>query len=98
MRFSIASYFKTQHSSSLQTFAVFLPKIAKHDVTKTPFSHKFLDGFFSNIGARRQIDAEEGTESFVSISAAVFELSRKSGRGGDIRTPPPAGRGLRKKI
>ena len=35
------------------------------------------------------MDAAEGTESFASISAAVFELSRKSGRGGDI--PPPSG-------
>ena len=33
------------------------------------------------------IDAGEGTENLVSISAAVFELSRKSGRGGNL--PPP---------
>ena len=41
----------------------------------------------------RQIGAREGTESFVSISAAVFELSRKSGRGGAESAPPPLLRG-----
>ena len=44
-------------------------------------------------GTECQIDAGEGTESFVCISAAVFELSRKSGRGG-ISPPPLAGLGL----
>ena len=68
--------------------------MAKHDVTKTPFSQKFPNRFFWNFGGRRQIDAEEGAESFVSISAAVFELSRKSGRGGQYLPPPPPGRGL----
>ena len=34
------------------------------------------------------------TESFASISAAVFELSRKSGRGGGQNLPPPVGRVL----
>ena len=89
----IESYFKIEHSSSLQRFAVFWPKMAKHDVNKSHFPKKILDGFFWNFGGRRQIDAGEGTESFASISAAVFELSRKSGRGGG-NICPPAGRGL----
>ena len=64
--------------------------MAKRDVTKTQFSEKFNAGLFWNFDDRRQIDAEEGTKSFASISAAVFELSRKSGRGGgDI--PPSSG-------
>ena len=46
LAFSIAPYFKTKHSSSLQTFAVFWPKMAKHEVTKKSFSQKILDGFF----------------------------------------------------
>ena len=37
-------YFKPVHSSSIQEFAPFWPKIAKHDVTKTPFSF-FIGGF-----------------------------------------------------
>ena len=66
--------------------------MAKYGVTKTPFPQKFLDGFLWNFGGRRQIDAEEGTESFASISGAVFELPRKSaGEGGqNLFTPPPA--------
>ena len=44
LAFLIASHFKTEHSSNLKTFAVFLPKMAKHDVTKT-FSQKKIDGF-----------------------------------------------------
>ena len=80
LAFSIAFYFKTEHSSSLQTF-LFLPKMAKHNVTKTPFSQKFLNGCFWNFCGRREIDAWEGTETFVSVSDAVFELSRKTGRG-----------------
>ena len=69
--------------------------MAKHDVTKTQFSQKILDGFFGNFGGRRQIDAGEGTESFASISAAVFELSRTAGRGGG-NSAPTAGRVLSK--
>ena len=87
-RFSIAPYFNTEHSSSLQTFAVFWPKMAKHDVTKT-FSLKKMNGFFWNFGGRRQIDASEGSESFVSISETDFDLSKKSGRGAEF--PPPSG-------
>ena len=73
--------------------------MAKYGVTKTPFPQKFLDGFLWNFGGRRQIDAEEGTESFASISGAVFELPRKSaGEGGGVRIcsppPPAAGRVL----
>ena len=49
------------------------------------FSKKNLNGFFWYFGGRRQIDAGE---SFASISAAVFELSRKSGRGGGRICPP----------
>ena len=62
-----------------------------------PFSHKFIDRFFLKVDGRRQIDAEKGTEIFAPISAVVFELSRKSGRGGRIRPPPlpPAGRVLK---
>ena len=37
------------------------------------------------------MDAGEGTESFVSISAAIFELSRKSGRGEAAESAPPDG-------
>ena len=62
--------------------------MAKHDVTKTQFSQKFLGWFFWNFSGGRQIDAGEGTERFVSISVAVFELSRKSGMEGNISPAP----------
>ena len=91
--FRLRLIFKTELSSSFQIFAVFLTKMAKHDVTKTPFSQNSRR-IFRNFGGRRQFDAGEGTESFASISAAVFELSRKSGRGGAIFAPPPAVRVL----
>ena len=52
---------------------------------------KILNGFFSNFGERRQVDAEKGTKSFALISAAFFELSRKSGRGLDLPPPPTSG-------
>ena len=36
----------SEHSSGLQTFAVFLPKNAKRDATKTPFSQKISGRIF----------------------------------------------------
>ena len=68
--------------------------MAKHDVIKTSFSQKPIYGFFQSFGGRRQIDVGQGNVSFASISAAVFEQSRKSSRGGAIFAPPAAGRGL----
>ena len=94
------SVFRLRRSSKLNILAAFkhslilLPKMAKHDFTTTPFSQKFIDGIFWNFGGRRQINVEKGTESFASISAAVFELSRKSGRGWYSPPPLPAGRML----
>ena len=69
----------------------FLPKIAKHDVTKVQFSQKFIDGFFWNLCGRCQIDAGEGTESFASISAAVFFFSCRENPAGGRHCPPPRG-------
>ena len=66
--------------------------MAKHDVTNTPFFRIILDGVFWNFGGRRQIDGGEGTESFALITAAVFELSRKSGRVGGNICPPSGAR------
>ena len=50
-----------------------------------------MNGFFWNSDGRRQIDAGEGTEIFVSISAAIFELSRKSSKGGAEFALPRSG-------
>ena len=44
--FWVAFCLKPVHSRRLQTFVIFLPKVAKHDVTKTSFSQKLLDVFF----------------------------------------------------
>ena len=66
----------------------FPPKMEKHDVTKEPFSQKKISKDFVNFNGRRQINADEGTECFAPISAAVFGLLRKSGRG--TESVPPA--------
>ena len=50
-----------------------------------------MDDFFWNYDGRRQIDEGEGTEGFESISAAVFELSRISGKGAESTPPPQRG-------
>ena len=89
-------YFKCAHSRNLQTFAAFLPKIADQDVTKTPFSQKFSQWISLKFGGRHQIDAGERTESFASISAAVFDLSRKVGWGGAFFAPPPSQAGVKR--
>ena len=60
---------------------------------KRHFLKNLLTDFSKNFGGRRQIDAGEGTKRFASISAAVFEASRKSGMGAE--SPPPAGRVLK---
>ena len=54
---------------------------------------KNLFTFFWNSDSRRQIDEGEVTESFVWISAAVFQLAGKSGKGQNLPSPP-AGRRL----
>ena len=89
-RFSIAFHFRTEDSSSLPAFAVFLPKMAKHDVTKTQFSRKILDWIFWTFGGNRQIDAGEGTVLKVSrrYLPPVFSY-RENPAGGRICPPPP---------
>ena len=72
--------------------------MAKHDVTKTSFSQKFIDGFFKNFDGDCQIDAGEDTESFTLISAAVLELSRKSGMGGGDIRPRSGARDMQKAV
>ena len=58
--------------------------MAKHDVNKTLFLKKFSidysDFFLLHSG---QIDSKGGTESFASISAKFFKLSKKSGKGAE---------------
>ena len=76
------------HSRSLQTFAAFWPNIAEHDVTKTQFKKKSRQ-IFLKFWCQTPTWCSRSTESFVSISAAVFELSRKSGRGGGEKLPTP---------
>ena len=66
-----------------QTFAVFRPQMAKYDAAKKNLKKTFV-WFFLSLDGRRQIGDKEGTESFMSISTGIFELSRKSGRGQKI--------------
>ena len=88
-------HFKIVDSLWLQTFTAFWPKIANHDVSKTSFHKKKSQLFFWNFAGRLKLMLER-VLSFMSISAVVFELSRKSGRGGGAGSapsppPPPAG-------
>ena len=67
--------------------------MAKHDVTKTQFSKEVLDTFSVNFDGRRRVDVEEDTESFATIYAAVFELSRQFGGRQNLPPPPHPGAG-----
>ena len=92
VQFYVLSVFRPIFTSKLyilETFkhVSFALKMAKHDVIKTPFPQEFLPGYFWNLDTRRQIEAGWGTESFASISAAVFDLSRKLGRGQNLPLP-----------
>ena len=64
--------FKLVHSSSLQTFAIFLPKMAKDDVTKTQFSQFiFFKIDFSKIWMKTQTNVKD---KHVSGSQPPFSL------------------------
>ena len=81
---------KLNNLAAFKHLPFFFTRVAKHDATKTPFSIlKKIDEFLGNFGGRRQIDAESGerSDSFASMSAAVSELSRISGRGGAESAP-----------
>ena len=52
-RFLIALTLKLNILAAFKHLLFFLPKMAKHDVTKTPLFQKLLDGFFWNCGCRR---------------------------------------------
>ena len=97
-RFSIASYFKTEHYSNLLTFAVFWPKMAKRDVTKTPFSQKIITGFFLEILVA-DVQLMMGKVLKVSRRYLPPFLSYRENPagGGRICPPPPATSGARVK-
>ena len=59
----------------------FHPKWRNMMSLKRHFLRKSIEGFLWNFNGRRQINADESKECFASISAAVFVLLRKSGRG-----------------
>ena len=66
--------------------------MAKHDVTNTPFSQKYIDGFFLNFGGRRQVDAGEGIESLRRY-LPPFLSYRENPAGGKFAPPPQRGAG-----
>ena len=72
----------------------FLAKKAKYHVTKTPFFEKISRRIFLKFWWQTSNWCWGRYGSFAAISAAVFELSRKSGRGRYSSPPPPAGRFL----
>ena len=54
--------------------------MAKHDVTETPFSHKFVDGFSESLMGDVKLMSDKVLKVLVDI-CIVFELSRKYARG-----------------
>ena len=73
---------------SLQTFAAFLSKIAEHDVTKTPFSQNFLDGFSWNFAKRCQIMTDKVLKLRVDSCCRFWAIEKI--REGVIFPPPPS--------
>ena len=57
---------------------------------KRRFLKKIINGFFLNFGGGRQINVRTVTESFASISATVYELSKNPAGGGQNLPPPPS--------
>ena len=95
LRFSIASYFKTVHSSSLQIFADFIPKIANYDVTKTTFYQKNFNGFFFSEILVADVKLMLGKALKVSRRyLPLFLIYREIPAEGLNFLPPPAGRML----
>ena len=65
--------------------------MAKHDVTKTLFSQKLLDGFSLDFDGRRRVDVEEDTEGLATYILPFLSYQANSAGG---RICPPAGRRL----
>ena len=57
------------------------PKTAEHDVTLTWFAGNLSQCLEKFLVKMCKIDAREGTESLVTIGAAVLEIIEKSGGG-----------------
>ena len=55
--------------------------MVEHDVTKTSFSQKYLNIFSEVVVEGVKLMPGKATETFASISAIVFELSKKCERG-----------------
>ena len=92
LAFLMASYFKTKHSSSLETFAVFYPKWRNITSLKRSFSPFFFDWFTWYFRGKRQIDAGEGTywKFRVDICRCFWAIG-KILQGGAECPPPPSG-------
>ena len=72
----------------------FWPESTKHDVTLTSLAAILSYSQCFPFDTMRKIDVQEGTESFATIDALVYEILRKNLRGGLKIAPPPPGRGL----
>ena len=96
--FSITPYFKNEHYISLQTFAVILAEMAKHDVTKTLLSKKKTkSAHFSEIHAA---DIKLMLEKVLKVSRRYLKMllsyrENAAGGGGGRICPLPAGRILK---
>ena len=79
------------HSRSLQTFADFLPKMAEHGVTKTPFSKN--DGFFATLVGDVRLMPDK-VMKVLRRYLLPFLSYRENTEGGGVIFPTPALRGL----
>ena len=73
----------------------FWPESTKHDVTLTSLAAILSYSQCFPFDTMRKIDVQEGTESFATIDALVYEILRKNLRGAKNSPPPPPGRGLK---
>ena len=76
----------------------FWPESTKHDVTLTSLAAILSYSQCVPFDTMRKIDVQEGTESFATIDALVYEILRKNLRGGLKIAPPPTRARVNNKI
>ena len=75
LTFFISSYFETEYSSSLEGFAICLPKMSKHDVTKASFSQKIQ--IFSEVLVT-DVEFKPASIQRLSPKLQIWQISTRS--------------------
>ena len=92
LTFIDCSYFKTVHSNSLQTF-IYLPKMAKHEVTNTTFAQKRLERYFWNFTGDAKLVLEKALKAFRQYLQPFLSYRENPAGVGAESAPPPWGAG-----